>query len=100
MKPELRTVLSRSVLRLNVFPLSLPPLRERSEDIPDLVWHFVRRFGARMNKDIDEIPDEVMEALRIHDWSDNIRELQNVIERAVIMSTGPFARTCANCGLW
>jgi len=76
--------------RLNVFPISLPPLRDRSEDIPDLVWHFVRRFAARMNKKIDVIPDEVMETLQFHDWPGNIRELQNLIERAVILSDGPM----------
>ena len=78
--------------RLNVFPISLPPLRERSEDIPDLVWHFVRRFAARLNKNIDVIPDEVMETLQRYDWPGNIRELQNLIERAVILSDGPVLR--------
>jgi transcriptional regulator with GAF, ATPase, and Fis domain len=78
--------------RLNVFPISLPPLRERSEDIPDLVWHFARKFAARMNKNIEVIPDEVMKSLRLHDWPGNIRELQNLIERAVILSDGPVLR--------
>jgi formate hydrogenlyase transcriptional activator len=78
--------------RLNVFPISLPPLRQRSEDIPDLVWHFVRRFAARMNRKIDTIPEEVMERLQRHDWPGNIRELQNLIERAVILSGGPALR--------
>jgi formate hydrogenlyase transcriptional activator len=78
--------------RLNVFPISLPPLRERSEDIPDLVWHFVRRFAARMKRKIDTIPEEVMESLQRHDWPGNIRELQNLIERAVILSDGPALR--------
>lgn len=78
--------------RLNVFPISLPPLRERSEDIPDLVWHFVRKFAAQMNKDIDIIPDEVMHALRSYDWPGNIRELQNLIERTTILSEGPVLR--------
>jgi formate hydrogenlyase transcriptional activator len=75
--------------RLNVFPILVPPLRERSEDIPQLVWHFVRRFAERMNKDIDAIPDGVMELLKLHDWPGNIRELQNSIERAVILSSSP-----------
>jgi len=74
--------------RLNVFPITLPPLRERGDDIPLLVEHFVQKFGRRQGKSIDRIPDEVMEVLRRHDWPGNIRELQNVIERAVIMTTG------------
>jgi formate hydrogenlyase transcriptional activator len=73
--------------RLNVFPVSIPALRDRSDDIPVLVEHFVQHFAARDNKRIEEIPDEFMEALRFHDWPGNIRELQNLIERAVILST-------------
>ena len=75
--------------RLNVFPISLPPLREREDDIPILVEHFVQKFAKQQGKSIDCIPDEVMEALKRHDWPGNVRELQNVIERAVIMTTGP-----------
>src|SRR6202161_3069711 len=75
--------------RLNVFPITLPPLRERQDDIPLLVEHFVQTFAKRQGKLIDHIPDEVMDALKRHDWPGNIRELQNVIERAVIMTTGP-----------
>jgi formate hydrogenlyase transcriptional activator len=78
--------------RLNVFPITLPPLRERSEDIPDLVWHFVQKFAARMNRNIEVVPEEVMEALRLYDWPGNIRELQNLIERAVVLSNGPVLR--------
>jgi formate hydrogenlyase transcriptional activator len=78
--------------RLNVFPISLPPLRARSEDIPALVQHFVQKFSQQMAKDIEWIPPEVMEALKLHDWPGNIRELGNFIERAVIMSTGPVLR--------
>jgi transcriptional regulator with GAF, ATPase, and Fis domain len=78
--------------RLNVFPISLPPLRERRDDITDLVRHFVRRFAARMNKKVEMIPDDIMDALQRHDWPGNIRELQNVIERAVICSEGPVLR--------
>src|SRR5262245_37388808 len=66
--------------RLNVFPIRVPPLRERTEDIPLLVTHFVRRFAERQRKCIDEIPDAVMEALRHYAWPGNVRELQNVIE--------------------
>jgi formate hydrogenlyase transcriptional activator len=74
--------------RLNVFPIMLPPLRERSEDIPQLVRHFVKKLAPRMNSEIDHIPSEVMEALQRRDWPGNIRELQNCIERAMIMSSG------------
>ena len=75
--------------RLNVFPIALPPLRERSEDIPLLVEHFVQTFACRMCKDVTRISDEVMEILQQHDWPGNVRELQNFIERAVIVSPGP-----------
>jgi formate hydrogenlyase transcriptional activator len=78
--------------RLNVFPIEIPPLRERLEDIPLLVRHFVNKFAGRTNKDIDHIPNEVMEVLRLHDWPGNIRELQNFIERAMILSSGPELR--------
>jgi transcriptional regulator with GAF, ATPase, and Fis domain len=78
--------------RLNVFPISLPPLRERREDIPDLVWHLIRTFAGRMNKEINAISEEVMEVIRAHNWPGNIRELQNFIERAVIISQGPILR--------
>jgi formate hydrogenlyase transcriptional activator len=78
--------------RLHVFPIALPPLRDRAEDIPLLVRHFVDRFAHRMNKDIRHIPNEVMEVLRLHDWPGNVRELQNIIERAMIMSTGTELR--------
>jgi len=73
--------------RLNVFPISIPPLRERPEDIPLLVRHFVREFAQRMNKTIEAISSETMEALCRHAWPGNIRELQNVIERAVVVYT-------------
>ena len=75
--------------RLNVFPMTLPALREREEDIPLLAEHFVQKFAEQQGKVIDTIPDEVMAALEDHDWPGNIRELQNVIERGVIMTTGP-----------
>ena len=74
--------------RLNVFPLVLPPLRERSDDIPPLVRHFTQRFARRMGRRIETIPSAVMEALVRYPWPGNIRELQNVIERAVILSPG------------
>ena len=72
--------------RLNVIPVFLPPLRERVEDIPLLVEHFVNRLSARLNKPIDVIPDEIMEVLKALEWPGNIRELQNFIERAVVFS--------------
>jgi formate hydrogenlyase transcriptional activator len=75
--------------RLNVFLIILPPLRERIDDVPPLVEHFVQRFARQQGKSIDSVPDDVMELLRHHDWPGNVRELQNVIERAVIMTTGP-----------
>ncbi len=72
--------------RLNVFPLLLPPLRERREDIPALVTHFVEIYGRRMSREIEHIPPTTMSALTSYDWPGNIRELQNLIERAVILS--------------
>ena len=74
--------------RLNVFPIMLPPLRERGDDIPLLIEHFVETFAKKQGKSIERIPDEVMEALTRYSWPGNIRELQNVIERAVIMTAG------------
>jgi formate hydrogenlyase transcriptional activator len=71
--------------RLNVFPISIPPLRERPEDIPLIVRHFVQQFAQRMNKTIGEISSETMEALTRYPWPGNIRELQNVIERSVVI---------------
>jgi transcriptional regulator with GAF, ATPase, and Fis domain len=72
--------------RLNVFPILLPPLRERREDIPALVAHFVEILGRRMGREIEHIPQETMSALSSYEWPGNIRELQNLIERAVILS--------------
>jgi len=78
--------------RLNVFPIPLPPLRDRSGDIPPLVMHFVRIYSERMHKQIEWIPREVMEALVDHSWPGNIRELQNFIERSVILANGNTLR--------
>jgi formate hydrogenlyase transcriptional activator len=75
--------------RLNVFPIVLPPLRERREDIPALVRYFAQRYSRRMNKRIESIPSEAMEALLRYPWPGNIRELENFIERAVILTSGP-----------
>ncbi len=75
--------------RLNVFPVRVPALRERPEDIPLLVRHFVQQFSRNMSKAIDTIPSDTMTALTRYPWPGNIRELQNVIERAVILTKGP-----------
>jgi transcriptional regulator with GAF, ATPase, and Fis domain len=72
--------------RLNVFPVLLPPLRQRSEDIPALVTHFVEMFSRRMGREIECIPEETLAALSSYHWPGNIRELQNLIERAVILA--------------
>jgi formate hydrogenlyase transcriptional activator len=74
--------------RLNVYPISLPPLRERKDDISLLVAYFVRKFSRQMNKVIDHIPNEVAEILEGYHWPGNIRELQNFIERSVLLSPG------------
>jgi transcriptional regulator with GAF, ATPase, and Fis domain/predicted ATPase len=74
--------------RLNVFPIDTPPLRQRKEDIPTLVRHFVLRHGAKLGKRIDSVPRPVLDALRAYDWPGNVRELANVMERLVIVSRG------------
>ncbi len=75
--------------RLNVFPIHVPPLRERPEDVPLLVRHFVQQLGRKTRKTVETIPSETMAALQRYDWPGNIRELQNLLERALILSTGP-----------
>jgi transcriptional regulator with GAF, ATPase, and Fis domain len=72
--------------RINVYPITVPPLRKRREDIPLLVEHFVRQIGADMGKKIDKIPIKVMEQLKAYEWPGNIRELRNVVERSLITS--------------
>jgi len=74
--------------RLSVFPIELPPLRARREDIPLLVWHFISTKQRRLGKTIDSVPREVMDRLIAYDWPGNVRELENVIERAIILSSG------------
>ena len=74
--------------RLNVFPLTVPPLRERQADIPKLVMFFLSRFSRKMAKQIDTVSQEAMNVLLSYAWPGNIRELQNVIQRAVVLSTG------------
>ena len=74
--------------RLKVFPITAPPLRERTEDVPLLVRHFAQKFAQRMKKRIDTIPSEAMKALQTYHWPGNVRELENFIERAVILTQG------------
>src|SRR6202044_3558213 len=74
--------------RLNVFPICLPPLRDRVGDIPSLVRHFVRKYSQRLQRNIEYIPDEVLGVLERYDWPGNIRELQNVVECAAILCEG------------
>ncbi len=74
--------------RLNVFPIHVPPLRERREDVPALLNHFIARFSLRMNKDITRVDRRTMEALMQYDWPGNVRELENIIERSLIISQG------------
>jgi formate hydrogenlyase transcriptional activator len=91
MVPE-RTFREDLYYRLNVFPLTLPPLRERPEDIPLLVRHFVHSYAQRLRKRIDTIPTEALDALTGYHWPGNVRELQNVIERAVILTPDTVLR--------
>lgn len=92
--------------RLNVFPILLPPLRERKDDIRQLVLHFVNIFSRRMGKHIEQIPEATLNAFSAHDWPGNVRELQNLVERAMIRSdngvlSNPFSKPhafdSANC---
>ena len=78
--------------RLNVFPIRVPPLRERAEDIPLLVWAFLEEFSSRMGKKITQVPRQTMEALQRHPWPGNVRELRNVIEHGAIVTTGDTLR--------
>jgi formate hydrogenlyase transcriptional activator len=74
--------------RLNVFQIVSPPLRNRKEDIPLLVKHFVKKYEGKMGREIKNIPDKVIDALMLYDWPGNIRELENMVERALILSVG------------
>jgi formate hydrogenlyase transcriptional activator len=87
-----RTFRNDLYYRLRVFPLLVPPLRERPEDIPTLVRYFVQKHARRMNRAVETIPAETLEALVRYPWPGNIRELENLIERAVIVSPGPVLR--------
>ena len=82
--------------RLNVFPITVPPLRERRDDLPLLVRHFVDLFSHRMNKKIEVIPTQVVDALTRYPWPGNIRELENFVERAVILSRGAVLEASLN----
>jgi formate hydrogenlyase transcriptional activator len=87
-----RTFRSDLYYRLRVFPLVMPPLRERQEDIPTLVRYFVQKHARRMNRTVETIPSETLDLLVRYSWPGNIRELENLIERAVIVSPGPVLR--------
>jgi transcriptional regulator with GAF, ATPase, and Fis domain len=78
--------------RLNVFPLVLPPLRNRRQDIPLLVAHFVTELAERFNKDVSAVPPETLQHLKDYDWPGNVRELQNVVERAMILAQGSILK--------
>jgi len=84
--------------RLNVFPITVPPLRERRDDIPRLVWAFVKELSEKMGKKIDSIPRQTMEELQSYPWPGNVRELRNVVERAMIVSQGPALRVELGAG--
>src|SRR5262249_27086644 len=75
--------------RLNVFPIVVPPLRERVDDIPGLVWSFIDEFSKTFGKTIESVAKDSMRELQRYPWPGNVRELRNVIERAVILATGP-----------
>ena len=82
--------------RLSVFPITLPTLRERREDIPLLVRYFVKQHARRLKRSIDSIPTEAMTALSAYPWPGNVRELENFIERSVLLSPGPTLRVAAD----
>ncbi|NBC18424.1 MAG: sigma-54-dependent Fis family transcriptional regulator, partial [Bacteroidetes bacterium] len=84
--------------RLNVFPIRLPPLRERPGDIPLLVRHLVQKHSARLGKDVEVIPQQAMEQLQTYGWPGNVRELENVIERALILTSGTTLQLDAALG--
>jgi formate hydrogenlyase transcriptional activator len=87
-----RTFRSDLYYRLNVFPIQIPALRERREDVPLLVRYFVQKFSARLNKVVEYVPAEAMNALTNYSWPGNVRELENFIERAVLLSPGKELR--------
>jgi len=94
LKEEIRKGRFREDLfyRLNVFPIKVPPLRDRPEDVPVLVWTFIEEFCARMGKKITKVPQKSMDALQGHSWPGNVRELRNIMEHSVIISHGEILR--------
>ncbi len=78
--------------RLNVFPIHIPPLRERSEDIPALTWHILRDLGTRMGKTVERIQASTLKAFREYSWPGNVRELRNIVERNLILHNGSIFR--------
>jgi formate hydrogenlyase transcriptional activator len=86
--------------RLSVFPVNLPPLRDRREDIPLLVWHFINKKQRALGKEILEVPHEMMNTLVQYDWPGNVRELENVIERAMILTSGSILMLNETLGRW
>jgi formate hydrogenlyase transcriptional activator len=86
---ENRTFREDLFYRLNVFPIVVPPLRERVQDIPALTWEFVNEFSKSMGRSIESISSESMRQLQAYTWPGNVRELRNVVERAVIIASGP-----------
>jgi formate hydrogenlyase transcriptional activator len=80
--------------RLAIFPIQIPSLRERRDDIVALTWNFIDKYARRMNKQIETVPQEALDALARHNWPGNIRELQNIIERSVILSQGTVLELC------
>jgi len=76
--------------RLNVFPITLPPLRDRREDLEDLTWYFIRRYSKKMNKNIEAVSKKTFDLFKRYEWPGNIRELENVIERGMILNSGPI----------
>ena len=87
-----RTFRSDLYYRLNVFPIQIPALREHNEDVPLLVRYFVQKFSRRLNKTVEYVPAEAMNALAAYSWPGNVRELENFIERAVLLSPGKELR--------
>src|SRR5207302_669145 len=81
--------------RLNVIPIEIPPLRERRDDIPPLIEHFVEKHRQRTGKPIAKVDEAVLAALQKYDWPGNVRELENTIERAVVLATGPVLTTAS-----